>query len=116
VLHAQGDLAGAFSEQRANLEIMTRLPTKDPANSEWRDGVIVGRGWVGRALLAQGELAGALNEFQAEVAILEQLVDKIIQMIPSAFEDFREVSGCCEGTNVRKAYARGSGGSRCCGK
>jgi hypothetical protein len=26
------------------------------------------------------------------------LVDKIIQMIPSAFEDFREVSRCCEGT------------------
>jgi hypothetical protein len=25
-------------------------------------------------------------------------VDKIIQMIPSAFEDFREVSRCCEGT------------------
>src|SRR5271169_2200396 len=26
------------------------------------------------------------------------LVDKIMQMIPSAFEDFREVSRCCEGT------------------
>jgi hypothetical protein len=26
-----------------------------------------------------------------------QLVDKIIQMIPSAFKDFREVSCCCEG-------------------
>ena len=26
------------------------------------------------------------------------LVDKIIQMIPSAFENFREVSRCCEGT------------------
>src|SRR5271169_5303734 len=26
------------------------------------------------------------------------LVDKIIQIIPSAFEDFREVSRCCEGT------------------
>jgi hypothetical protein len=26
------------------------------------------------------------------------LMDKSIQMIPSAFEDFCEVSGCCEGT------------------
>jgi hypothetical protein len=26
------------------------------------------------------------------------LVDKIIQMIPSVFEGFREVSRCCEGT------------------
>jgi ketosteroid isomerase-like protein len=37
-------------------------------------------------------------------------VDKILQMIPSAFEDFRDVSRCCEGTKrqicTTSLYAR----------
>ena len=36
-----------------------------------------------------------------------ELVDKIIQMIPTAFEDFREVWPCCEDTKRQICTTRG---------
>src|SRR6266436_6715053 len=63
VRRAKGDLPGASTSYRNELEIARKLALQDPANVQWQQDLERSYEKVGDVLREQGDLAGALNNY-----------------------------------------------------
>jgi hypothetical protein len=82
-------LSGSVGRHRSVVDLTADRPLEHGRVDEGGFGMRVARRVAARAVF---------DEHAWRSCGTNALVDKIIQMIPSAFEDFREVSHCFEGT------------------
>ena len=73
MLSAHSDLGAALTNYQAVLEIMQRLTTADPSNSQWQHDLSSIHQKVGDVLSAQGDHKGALLAYRQGFRISEAL-------------------------------------------